>query len=160
MPHVDPSRRTRSRKTLSRQGVDQLYDAWRELALLMAADPDLAALHKHALRDLSSLDEKERARYEQVLIIALDTWEKSIHAEKDGLIAAEAIRPWHDFYRNWVQRRMNCELWDEINRQDWNVCELAQLGAESPAYQPGPYSSLEPMVREFDRHYLEVMAGS
>ena len=44
---------------------------------------------RHGLRDLSSLDEKERAQYEQVLSIALDTWEKSIHAEKDGLIAAE-----------------------------------------------------------------------
>lgn len=113
----------RNTKTLSRQGVDQLYDAWRQLALLMAADPDLAALYKHGLRDLSSLDEKERAQYEQVLSIALDTWEKSIHAEKDGLIAAEAIRPWHDFYHKWVQRRMNRELWDEI-KWNWESREL------------------------------------
>ena len=50
------------------------------------------------------------------------------------------------------------ELWDEINRQDWEMCELTQLGAESPAFRPGPYSTLEPMVYAFDRHYLDVMA--
>jgi Rieske 2Fe-2S family protein len=48
-------------------------------------------------------------------------------------------------------------LWDEINRQDWEMCELTQLGAQSPAFRPGPYSTLEPMVYAFDRHYLEVM---
>ena len=50
-------------------------------------------------------------------------------------------------------------LWDEINRQDWEMCELTQKGAESPAFQPGPYSSLELMVNAFDRHYLGVMNG-
>jgi Rieske 2Fe-2S family protein len=49
------------------------------------------------------------------------------------------------------------ELWDEVNRQDWEMCELTQLGAESPAFRPGPYSTLEPMVYAFDQHYLEVM---
>jgi Rieske 2Fe-2S family protein len=48
-------------------------------------------------------------------------------------------------------------LWDEVNRQDWEMCELTQLGAESPAFRPGPYSTLESMVYEFDRHYLNVM---
>jgi Rieske 2Fe-2S family protein len=51
-------------------------------------------------------------------------------------------------------------LWDEINRQDWEMCELTQLGAESPAFRPGPYSTLEPMVYAFDRHYLTVMDGN
>jgi Rieske 2Fe-2S family protein len=51
-------------------------------------------------------------------------------------------------------------LWDEVNRQDWEMCELTQLGAESPAFRPGPYSTLEPMVYAFDRHYLNVMDSS
>ena len=113
----------RNTKSLSRQGVDQLYDAWRELALLMVADSDLANLHKHALRDFPSLDEKERARYEQLVIIALDTWEKAIHAEEDGLIAHDDIEPWHDFYAEWVRRRLNRGLWDEI-KWNWRSREL------------------------------------
>jgi Rieske 2Fe-2S family protein len=48
-------------------------------------------------------------------------------------------------------------MWDEINRQDWEMCALTQFGVESPAYRPGPYSTSESMVAAFDNHYLEVM---
>lgn len=49
------------------------------------------------------------------------------------------------------------DQWDEINRQDWQVCELTQKGIESPAYVPGPYSNLETMLMAFDRHYRATM---
>ena len=49
------------------------------------------------------------------------------------------------------------DQWDEVNRQDWRVCELTQQGVESPAYQPGPYSNLESMLAAFDQHYLHTM---
>ncbi len=42
------------------------------------------------------------------------------------------------------------ELWDEINRQDWAVCELAQEGMGSRAWQGGRYSDREELVRDFD----------
>jgi glycine betaine catabolism A len=41
-------------------------------------------------------------------------------------------------------------LWDEINRQDWTVCELAQLGMGSRAWKGGRYSDREELVRDFD----------
>lgn len=47
--------------------------------------------------------------------------------------------------------------WDEVNQQDWHVCELTQKGVESSAYVPGPYSNLETMLMAFDRHYRKVM---
>ncbi len=49
------------------------------------------------------------------------------------------------------------EFWDLTNRQDWEVCELAQIGMSDPAYVPGPYSNLESVVAAFDRHYLETL---
>jgi Rieske 2Fe-2S family protein len=49
------------------------------------------------------------------------------------------------------------DFWDLTNRQDWEVCELAQLGMSEPGYFPGPYSNLESVVAAFDRHYLETM---
>ena len=52
------------------------------------------------------------------------------------------------------------DQWDEINRQDWNVCELTQKGIASPAYVPGPYSNLETMLMAFDRHYRASMIAS
>ncbi len=52
------------------------------------------------------------------------------------------------------------EFWDLTNRQDWEVCQLAQLGMSDPGYIPGPYSNLESVVAAFDRHYLTAMGCS
>ncbi len=41
-------------------------------------------------------------------------------------------------------------LWDEINRQDWTVCELAQQGMRSRAWSGGRYSDQEELVEDFD----------
>jgi Rieske 2Fe-2S family protein len=41
-------------------------------------------------------------------------------------------------------------LWDEINRQDWKVCELVQEGMGSRAWNGGRYSDQEELVRDFD----------
>ena len=49
------------------------------------------------------------------------------------------------------------ELWDEINRQDWRVCELAQAGARSRSWHGGRYSDTESMVCDFDRTIAERM---
>ena len=49
------------------------------------------------------------------------------------------------------------EFWDLTNKQDWGVCELAQIGMSDPAYVPGPYSNLESVVAAFDRSYLDAI---
>jgi phenylpropionate dioxygenase-like ring-hydroxylating dioxygenase large terminal subunit len=49
------------------------------------------------------------------------------------------------------------EFWDLTNRQDWELCENAQLGVGSLAWTPGPYSELESQLAAFDRHYLRIM---
>ena len=40
-----------------------------------------------------------------------------------------------------------------INKQDWHVCELSQLGVASRAYEPGPHSARE-RIPGWDREYL------
>ena len=35
------------------------------------------------------------------------------------------------------------QFWDMTNRQDWHICEQSQLGVQSRAYRPGPYSKRE-----------------
>jgi Rieske 2Fe-2S family protein len=42
-------------------------------------------------------------------------------------------------------------FWDTVNREDWHVCELSQLGMSSRAYEPGPYSDREGLLSDFDR---------
>ncbi|HEV3091954.1 MAG TPA: aromatic ring-hydroxylating dioxygenase subunit alpha [Candidatus Cybelea sp.] len=51
------------------------------------------------------------------------------------------------------------DFWDLTNRQDWHVNELTQLGLNSLAYTPGPYSNAEGLLAAFDRYYLEVMGA-
>jgi Phenylpropionate dioxygenase and related ring-hydroxylating dioxygenases, large terminal subunit len=49
------------------------------------------------------------------------------------------------------------QFWDQVNREDWHVCELSQLGVASRAYTPGPYSPRESLSAEFDREYLRAL---
>lgn len=49
------------------------------------------------------------------------------------------------------------DFWDLTNRQDWEVCERVQQGANSKVFQPGPYSNFESTVAAFDRHYRKVI---
>lgn len=42
-------------------------------------------------------------------------------------------------------------FWDEVNREDWHVSELSQLGIASRAYTPGPYSLREGLLHGLDQ---------
>lgn len=44
------------------------------------------------------------------------------------------------------------EFWDQVNREDWHVSELSQLGIASRAYTPGPYSHREGLLHALDRY--------
>jgi Rieske 2Fe-2S family protein len=54
-------------------------------------------------------------------------------------------------------------FWDQVNREDWHVCRLAQLGMSTRHYEPGRYTTQEDDVHEFDvmvaDRYLEALAG-
>jgi glycine betaine catabolism A len=59
--------------------------------------------------------------------------------EHDGFDASDAV-----------------EFWDLVNRQDWHVCELTQLGVGSRGYTPGRYTEAESTVHDFDRMVAEA----
>jgi Rieske 2Fe-2S family protein len=42
------------------------------------------------------------------------------------------------------------DFWDQVNREDWHVCELTQKGVRTRGYIPGRYSSEEVDVHAFD----------
>lgn len=50
------------------------------------------------------------------------------------------------------------ELWDQINREDWGMCERTHAGITSSRYVPGPYSRRESLSAAFDREYLRALA--
>jgi Rieske 2Fe-2S family protein len=43
------------------------------------------------------------------------------------------------------------EFWDTTNQEDWRIVELSQLGIQSRAYSPGPYSTREELLHLFDQ---------
>ncbi|HLK51344.1 MAG TPA: aromatic ring-hydroxylating dioxygenase subunit alpha [Bryobacteraceae bacterium] len=43
------------------------------------------------------------------------------------------------------------EFWDCTNREDWRIVEQSQLGIQSRAYTPGPYSRREELLAGFDK---------
>ena len=49
------------------------------------------------------------------------------------------------------------DFWDMTNRQDWQVCELAQRGISSRGYRPGPYSNREDLLHAWDRFVVETL---
>jgi Rieske 2Fe-2S family protein len=53
------------------------------------------------------------------------------------------------------------DFWDQVNREDWHVCELTQKGVRNRGYVAGRYSAEEVDVHEFDvmvaRRYLEAL---
>ena len=49
------------------------------------------------------------------------------------------------------------QFWDMTNRQDWHICEQSQLGVQSRAYRPGPYSRRESLSVQFDREVLRAL---
>jgi len=55
------------------------------------------------------------------------------------------------------------DFWDQVNREDWHVCELAQKGVGSRGYTAGRYSTHEGDVHAFDgmvaARYLAALNG-
>jgi glycine betaine catabolism A len=53
------------------------------------------------------------------------------------------------------------DFWDQVNREDWHVCELTQKGVRTRGYVAGRYSAEEIDVHAFDRmvadRYLEAL---
>ncbi|CAN5886999.1 aromatic ring-hydroxylating dioxygenase subunit alpha [soil metagenome] len=51
------------------------------------------------------------------------------------------------------------EFWDLTNRQDWEVCELQQIGTASRAYTAGRFTGMEGGVHAFDMHVADRYAN-
>lgn len=72
-----------------------------------------------------------------------------------GVDRTEIICEWHfhpvELARNDFDADRAVRFWDMTNRQDWEIIERVQLGMNSRAYTPGPYSNREDLLYGFDR---------
>jgi glycine betaine catabolism A len=51
-------------------------------------------------------------------------------------------------------------FWDQVNREDWEVCRLTQLGMRTTGYVPGRYTTQEDDVHRFDVMVADRYAGA
>ncbi len=52
------------------------------------------------------------------------------------------------------------DFWDQVNREDWEVCRLTQLGLAAPRVTPGRYTTQERDVHAFDAMLAERYAAA
>ncbi|HVF10937.1 MAG TPA: aromatic ring-hydroxylating dioxygenase subunit alpha [Abditibacteriaceae bacterium] len=50
------------------------------------------------------------------------------------------------------------DMWDLVNRQDWEMCELTQQGVQSRAYQHGVYGARESLLHHFNEYVRERLS--
>jgi glycine betaine catabolism A len=71
----------------------------------------------------------------------------------------EIICEWHFHPAEMAKRDFFAEdaieFWDQTNREDWRIVELSQLGIQSRAFSPGPYSRREALLHAVDQAILE-----
>jgi len=51
-------------------------------------------------------------------------------------------------------------VWDQTNRQDWELCRLVQQGVRSDGFEPGPLSLDETSVAGFYYSYARMMSAA
>jgi Rieske 2Fe-2S family protein len=51
------------------------------------------------------------------------------------------------------------DMWDLVNRQDWDMCELTQQGVSSRSYTHGVYGTREHLLHHFNEFVRRSLAG-
>ena len=73
------------------------------------------------------------------------------------------VSEWHFHPDQIAQPEFTCadavEFWDTTNREDWAISERSQQGIASRGYTPGPFSTRETQLWEFDRFVLSRVAS-
>ena len=49
------------------------------------------------------------------------------------------------------------QMWDTVNVEDWEVCELEQIGVQSKAYERGIYAPQEGSLHRFNQWVIETL---
>jgi len=71
-----------------------------------------------------------------------------------GVNRTEVVCEWHFHPAEMAKPNFEAndaiDFWDLTNREDWGISTLSQLGIQSRAYKPGPYSPRESLLHAFD----------
>lgn len=113
----------RNTPAVSGQGVYEIYDANREIQLVLLTHPELESIIEVGRNDVSILSDQERSQYIRYLFLHFDVGERAITRQQDGLIDATTIAGWNQYYHDFFGRYLTREIWEEI-RWNWTDHEL------------------------------------
>jgi glycine betaine catabolism A len=124
----------------------------------------LSADGRRRRRCLPGLGERERSLvsyfsiYPNLLLTLHPDYMVTVTIWPKAPARTELVCEWH-FHRDDADApdfvwRDAVEFWDTTNREDWRISELSQAGISSRAYEPGPYSTREQLLWDFDREVM------
>ena len=96
------------------QVSDSAYDSLRSARELLIQDRTLLALTLKSQEELASLDELDKAHYQEWVILNLDEWERLHSRNRAGLIREENLEAWDEYFRRWFARYVTPEIWSNI----------------------------------------------
>ncbi len=98
---------------ISGQGVNDIYDGYREMQLAMIENPEMVMITKRGMADFDSLSESDQELYKLYVAMNLDLWDRMTTREREGLISPETSEAWHAFFREWTSRNVSRALWEQ-----------------------------------------------
>jgi len=122
----------RNTATTSGQAINELYDANREIAQTVFANPELARIIDEGQTNFANLSDSDRRQFNWYVMMNLDIWERAIVRENEGMIGEQAVAGWHLYYHEFFKRSLSQELWDEL-KWNWTDPELFRRVEEAIA---------------------------
>jgi len=98
---------------MSARGVDDIYDGWREIQLVLVSSPEV---HEIAYRGQTSpelLSAFELDKYEVFVGMTLDLWDRLHQRVQDGMIDEETAAPWDRYFAEWTRRYVTRQQWEQ-----------------------------------------------
>jgi hypothetical protein len=103
----------RNTVAISAQGVNEIYDGYREIQVALLADPELIRVSVQGREDPGSLSEMDREIFQIWVALNLDLWDRMLVRISEGLIDPDTAEPWDEYFREWTRRNVTREHWEE-----------------------------------------------
>ena len=93
------------------------FTAYREIELMVAADPSWSEIVLQGRKQEADLTEVEQFRYDQYVEAIIDLWDQLYLRYQDELTDAVTLRLWEEWFQKWAKRNISHSTWERIK---WN----------------------------------------
>ena len=93
------------------------FAAYREVELMVAADPSWSEIVVKGGKQEADLTDVEQFRYDQYVGAIIDLWDELYLRYQDELTDPVTLRLWEEWFQKWAQRNVSRSTWERIK---WN----------------------------------------